>query len=214
MSDRPIETGSPFEPVFFESAAALRTWLEANHDTAPELFIGGWRKGADAGRPSVTWEQIVDEALCFGWIDSIRRSIGDGAWSQRLTPRRNGSNWSAVNVANIERLRAAGRMRAAGEAAFAARTEQRTGVYSYEQRHEARLSEQEEAVFRAAAAAWSWFAGQSRSFRAMATWWVVSAKRPETRERRLRTLIEDAAAGRRPKPLTSPGRSPGGSATV
>jgi uncharacterized protein YdeI (YjbR/CyaY-like superfamily) len=195
----PEPGATPFEPRFFETPEELRAWFEANHDTAPELFVGGWRKGA--GRPSVTWQQIVDEALCFGWIDSIRRSLPDGAWSQRLTPRRKGSNWSAVNVANVERLRAAGRMRPAGEAAFALRSEARTGVYSYEQRHELRLADDEEAAFRANAVAWSWWASQSRSSRATATYWVVSPKRPETRARRLAALIEDAAAGRKPKAI-------------
>ena len=206
MGDRGVATGSPFEPVFFETAADLRKWLEANHATAPELFVGGWRK--DAGRTSITWAEIVDEALCFGWIDGIRRSLPGGAWSQRLTPRRKGSNWSAVNVANVARLRAEGRMRPAGEAAFALRTEERTAIYSYEQRHAARLRDDEEAAFRTNAAAWAWWEAQSRSFRAIATYWVVSPKRPETRARRLATLIEDAAAGLKPKPLRPLERPP------
>jgi uncharacterized protein YdeI (YjbR/CyaY-like superfamily) len=208
VSDRASDTGSPLEPVFFEDAEALRAWLEANHETAPELFVGGWRKGS--GRTSVTWQELVDEALCVGWIDSIRRSLPDGAWSQRLTPRRKGSNWSAVNVANIERLRAEGRLRPAGEAAFAARTEAKTGVYSYEQRAEARLAAEEERAFQATPPAWAWWERQSPSFRAMATWWVVSAKRPETRAKRLATLIEDAAAGRKPKPFQPVGRAAAG----
>jgi uncharacterized protein YdeI (YjbR/CyaY-like superfamily) len=190
---------TPFEPRFFETPEELRAWLEANGATAPELFVGGWKKAA--GRPSITWQQLVDEALCFGWIDSIRRSLPNDAWSQRLTPRRKGSNWSAVNVANVERLRAEGRMRPAGEAAFALRSEARTGIYSYEQRHEARLTEAEEAALRSNVGAWTWWEAQSKAFRAMATYWVVSAKRPETRARRLATVIEDAAAGLKPKPL-------------
>ena len=208
MADRDVATGSPFEPIFFETAADLRAWFETNHETAPELFVGGSRKGS--GRTSVTWAEIVDEALCFGWIDSIRRSLPGGAWSQRLTPRRQGSNWSAVNVGNVERLRAEGRMRPAGEAAFALRTAERTGIYSYEQRHAARLADDEEAAFRENATAWAWWAGQSRSFRSIATYWVVSPKRPETRARRLATLIEDAAAGRKPKPLQPVARSKDG----
>jgi uncharacterized protein YdeI (YjbR/CyaY-like superfamily) len=205
VADEDVPTGSPFEPVFFEAATDLRAWFEANHDRASELFVGGWRK--DSGRTSGTWAEIVDEALCFGWIDSIRRSLPGGAWSQRLTPRRKGSNWSAVNVANVERLRADGRMRPAGEAAFALRSEAKTGVYSYEQRHAARLSPDEEAQLRANPEAWAWWEGQTRSFRAMATYWVVSPKRQETRARRLATLIEDAAAGRKPKPLRPATRS-------
>jgi hypothetical protein len=154
VADDPVATGSPFEPIFFETAADLRAWLAANHATAPELFVGGWRK--DTGRTSLTWHELVDESLCYGWIDGIRRSLPDGAWSQRLTPRRKGSNWSAINVANVERLRAEGRMRPAGEAAFALRSEARTGVYSYEQRAEARFTAREEARFRANTGAWAW----------------------------------------------------------
>jgi uncharacterized protein YdeI (YjbR/CyaY-like superfamily) len=108
------EPGSdPFEPRFFETPEQLRDWLDRNHATADELFVGGWRKDAGGGRPSVTWHEIVDEALCYGWIDSIRRSLPGGAWSQRLTPRRKGSNWSAINVANVARLITEGRMRPA-----------------------------------------------------------------------------------------------------
>jgi uncharacterized protein YdeI (YjbR/CyaY-like superfamily) len=208
-TDRRALTGSPFEPIFFANAIDLRDWLEANHAWAPELFVGGWRK--DAGRTGVTWQEIVDEALCYGWIDSIRRSLPGGAWSQRLTPRRSGSNWSAANVANVARLTAAGRMRPAGIAAFEARRAERTGVYSYERRREARLTDEEEATFRAADTAWRWFSDRSPSYRTAAVWWVVSARRPETRERRLRDLIEQSAAGLTPKALTPPGRRPDGS---
>jgi uncharacterized protein YdeI (YjbR/CyaY-like superfamily) len=205
VADDPVATGTPFEPIVFERPEDLRAWLEEHHATALELFVGGWRK--DTGRPSITWEQLVDEALCYGWIDGIRRSVGDGGWSQRLTPRRKGSNWSAINVANVERLRAEGRMRPAGEAAFARRSEAKTGVYSYEQRAEARFTAEEEARFRANAGAWAWWEGRSRSVRATATYWVVSAKRPETRARRLATLIADAATGLTPKPIRPVGRS-------
>ena len=125
------EPGSGSEPIFFESPEQLRDWLDANHETAPELIVGAWKKGT--GRPSVTWPQIVEEALCVGWIDSVRRSVPDDGWTIRLTPRRKGSNWSAVNVAKVAELRAAGRMRPAGEAAFAARRDDRTAVYSFEQ---------------------------------------------------------------------------------
>ncbi len=202
---------SPFEPRFFEKPEDLRAWLEANHAGADEIFVGGWKKGS--GKPSVTWEEIVDEALCYGWIDSIRRSLPNGAWSQRLTPRRKGSNWSRVNIDNVARLEAAGRMHPAGRAAFERRTEARSGAYSYEQRHEARLTEDEERAFRANDAAWSWFSARSAAVRAGAVWWVVSPKRPETRERRLASLIEESAAGRMPKALTPPGRNADGSAS-
>jgi uncharacterized protein YdeI (YjbR/CyaY-like superfamily) len=203
------EGSTPFDPRFFETAAELRSWLDANHETASELFVGGFRKSA--GRASVTWEEIVDEALCFGWIDSIRRSLPGGAWSQRLTPRRKGSNWSRVNIENVARLTAEGRMRPAGLAAFERRSEARTGVYSYEQRHEARLTDDEQSAFEANPAAWSWFAARPTGYRTAAIWWIASAKRPETRERRLASLIEESAAGRMPKALTPPGRASDGS---
>jgi len=181
------------------SRDAWRQWLCEHHASESGIWLVFHKR--HTAQPSVSYNDAVDEALCFGWIDSIRRSLPNDAWSQRLTPRRKGSNWSAVNVANVERLRAEGRMRPAGEAAFALRSEARTGIYSYEQRHEARLTEAEEAAFRSNVGAWTWWEAQSKAFRAMATYWVVSAKRPETRARRLATVIEDAAAGLKPKPL-------------
>ena len=188
---------------FFETPAELRDWLDDHHETAEELIVGAWKKST--GKPSVTWEQIVDEALCVGWIDGVRRGVPGDGWSIRLTPRRKGSNWSAVNIAKIAELRAAGRMRPAGEAAFAARTAARSAVYSYEQRKEATLEPDEEARFRGNEAAWSWFEGRPASYRTAAIYWIVSAKRPETRAKRLATLIEDSAAGRTIRPLTRPG---------
>jgi uncharacterized protein YdeI (YjbR/CyaY-like superfamily) len=153
----------------------------------------------------------VDEALCVGWIDSVRYSVDEERSRQRFTPRRKGSNWSLINIEKVARLEAEGRMRPAGRAAFERRTEARSGVYSYEQRHQARLTEDEERVFRADDAAWSWFAARPASYRTAAVWWIASAKRPETRERRLASLIEESAAGRMPKALTPPGRAPDGS---
>jgi len=182
------------EAIFFETPAALRDWLDANHDTALELFVGAWKKAT--GKPTLTWQQIVEEALCVGWIDSIRRSVPGDGWTIRLTPRRTRSIWSAVNVAKVAELRAAGRLRPAGEAAFAARRADRTAIYSFEQRDEPTLSVQEEANFRANEESWAWFAARPPSFRKQALHWVISAKRPATRARRLATLIEDSAAGR------------------
>lgn len=187
------------EAIFFETPAELRDWLDAHHESAGELFVGAWKKAT--GRPTVTWEQIVEEALCVGWIDSIRRSVPGDGWVIRLTPRRKGSIWSAVNVAKIEELRAAGRLRPAGEAAFAARREDRTAVYSFEQGRDPELTADEEARFRANDVAWAWLAAKAPSFRKQALHWVTSAKRADTRERRLATLIEDSAAGQPPKPL-------------
>jgi uncharacterized protein YdeI (YjbR/CyaY-like superfamily) len=198
-----VQSGSS-EAIFFETPAELREWLDAHHETADELIVGAWNKAT--AKPSVTWREIVDEALCVGWIDSVRRGVPGGGWTIRLTPRRPRSIWSAVNVANVERLVAEGRMRPAGLAAFEARTPERTAIYSFERAESPALEPEEEAAFRANAAAWEWFSAKAPGFRRQALHWVVSAKRPETRARRLASLIEDAAAGRPPKPLTYPGR--------
>jgi uncharacterized protein YdeI (YjbR/CyaY-like superfamily) len=193
------------KPIYFESPQQFRAWLEEHHATATEVYVGQWRK--KTGKPTLTWSEAVDEALCFGWIDGVRRSVDDERFAQRFTPRKPSSNWSAINVAKVEKLRAEGRMRAAGEAAFARRREDRTGVYSYEQRDTAALTPEEEARFRANAGAWAYFEAAPPSYRRPALWWVVSAKRPETRARRLATLIEDSAAGQRLKQLTWPRRA-------
>jgi uncharacterized protein YdeI (YjbR/CyaY-like superfamily) len=182
------------DAIFFETPAALRDWLDANHETAPELFVGAWKKATR--KPTLTWEQIVEEALCVGWIDSIRRGVPGDGWVIRLTPRRKGSIWSAVNVAKVAELRAAGRMRPAGEAAYAARRADRTAIYSFEQAADPELAADEEARFRASDAAWAWFSAKAPSFRKQALHWVISAKRAETRERRLATLIAASAEGR------------------
>ncbi len=189
------------EVRFFQTAAELREWLAANHDTADELWVGMYRKAS--GRPSVTWPEVVDEALCYGWIDGIRRRIDDTSYMNRITPRRKGSNWSAVNIRRVGELEAAGLMTDAGRRAFALRDEAKSRIYAYE--HEAsRLDDTAEATFRANAAAWSWFEGASPYYRKTAVYWVMSAKRPETRDRRLATLIEHSAKGQRVPPLTPP----------
>jgi uncharacterized protein YdeI (YjbR/CyaY-like superfamily) len=183
----------PDDAIFFTSPDELRDWFDANHETATELWLGSYKKAT--GRPTVSWSESVDEALCVGWIDSVRYSLDTERSAQRFTPRRKGSNWSAVNVAKITELRAAGRMRSAGEAAFALRRDDRTAIYSFEQAHDPSLAADDEARFRANEAAWAWFSAKAPSFRKQALHWVISAKRPETRERRLATLIEASAAG-------------------
>jgi len=182
-------------PTFFPTPADFRAWLAEHHATVPELLVGFYKK--DSGRPSITWPEAVDEALCFGWIDGVRRRIDDASYSIRFTPRRAGSIWSAVNVARVAELTAAGRMEPAGLAAFAARTEAKTAIYAYEQRSTAALSPAEEQAFRADAAAWAFFQAQAPSYQRSATWWVISAKQEATRRKRLATLIADSAAGRR-----------------
>jgi uncharacterized protein YdeI (YjbR/CyaY-like superfamily) len=188
------------DAIFFSSPAEFRAWLEEHHETASELWVGYYKKAT--GKPTMTWSEAVDEALCFGWIDGKLQRIDEERHRQRFTPRRPNSNWSAINIAKVAELRKQGRITPAGEAAFAARREDRSAVYSYERRHEAAFDAEQEATFRANKAAWTWFGEQSPSYRQMATFWVVSAKRPDTRARRLATLIECSAEGRRPPALT------------
>ena len=193
----PVER--PTDAIFFETPEQLRDWFDANHATAAELWLGSYKKAT--GKPSVSWSDAVDEALCVGWIDSVRYSLDAERAAQRFTPRRKGSNWSAINVAKIAELRSAGRLRAAGEAAFAERRDDRTAVYSFERLEDAELTAEEEARFRANEAAWAWFSAKPRSFRSQALHWVVAVKRPETRAAHLDILIEDSAAGRPIKPM-------------
>lgn len=183
---------------FFETPADLRAWFEANHETASELLLGFRKVGS--GQPSVTWPEAVDEALCVGWIDGIRRRIDDSSYSIRFTPRRKHGIWSAVNIGRIPELRSAGRMRPAGEEAFSARNEARSGVYAYE-RPRAALTDEEATAFQANAPAWAWFTAKAPSYQRTATYWIVSARKEQTRARRLRWLIDDSAAGREVPPL-------------
>jgi uncharacterized protein YdeI (YjbR/CyaY-like superfamily) len=191
------------EPTFFATPAEFRAWLERHHADARELLVGFYKKGS--GRPSITWHESVDEALCFGWIDGVRRSIDAESYSIRFTPRQRRSIWSAVNVKRAAALIELGRMTPAGLAALEARTEERSGVYSHERSRPPELEPAQRARFEADAAAWEWFQSRPPSYRRQALHWVTSAKRPETRERRLATLIADSAAGRTVKPLTRPG---------
>ena len=183
------------QATFFATPDELRAWLERNHDTAQELFVGFYKKGS--GKPSLTWSDSVDEALCFGWIDGVRRPIDDVSYAIRFTPRRSRSTWSAVNVRKVGELTRQGRMTPAGMAAFEARSEARTGIYSHEQAETPVLEPDQERRFRADKKAWAFFQAQPPSYRKTAVWLVVSAKKPETREKRLAALIADSAAGRR-----------------
>jgi uncharacterized protein YdeI (YjbR/CyaY-like superfamily) len=192
------------EPRFFATSDDFREWLQKHHASSTEVVVGFHKK--HTGRASMTWTESVREALCFGWIDGIRRSLGDDSYTIRFTPRNPGSNWSSLNVRHVEELIREGRMAPAGLAAFEARRPERTGVYAFEQRHSARLEPAQEKQFRADGAAWEFFQSQPPSYRQTAVHWVVSAKREETRSRRLAQLIEDSAAGRRLARLTPPGR--------
>ena len=191
------------EPTFFASPAEFRAWLERHHARERELLVGFHKKGS--GHPSITWAESVDEALCFGWIDGVRRSIDGDRYSIRFTPRQKRSIWSAVNIKRVGELEELGRMTPAGRKAFSRRTDDRSAVYSHEQRKHAEFEPEQQQRFMAEEAAWAWFQRQPPSYRRQATHWVTSAKRPETRERRLATLIADSAAGRTVRPLTRPG---------
>jgi uncharacterized protein YdeI (YjbR/CyaY-like superfamily) len=193
---------TPHDILFFAAPEELRDWFDANHETAGELWLGYHRKAT--GRPSVDWSQAVDEALCVGWIDGVRYRIDETTHAQRFTPRRKGSIWSAINVAKVAALTAEGRMRPAGLVAFEARTPEKTAIYSYE-RDAAAFSDEEAARFRADEAAWADWERRPPYYRKAATHWVTSAKQVATRERRLASLIEDSAAGRKPRALTPPG---------
>jgi len=187
------------QPIFFATPAEFRRWLTQHHRSERDLWVGFHKKSS--GRPSLTWPESVDEALCFGWIDGVRRTLNTESYAIRFTPRRVRSTWSTGNTRRAEELIRAGRMRLAGLRALEARNPEKSGVYSFEQRTAARLSAEAEAQFRANPAAWSFFESQPPSYRTTAVWWVVSAKREATRARRLDTLIEDSAAGRRVAPL-------------
>jgi uncharacterized protein YdeI (YjbR/CyaY-like superfamily) len=203
------------KPKFFASPAQFRTWLAAHHATETELLVGFFKKGS--GKPSLTWPESVAEALCFGWIDGVRKNVSEDAYSIRFTPRKPTSNWSAINVALIARLEEQGKLTAAGRHAFAARTRERTGVYSHERNAAARFTAEQERELRAHGAAAAFFDAQPAWYRRAASHWVISAKREETRARRLKQLIEDSAAGRTIAPLTRPaattGKTTAGNAT-
>ena len=192
------------KPKFFATPAKFRAWLEKNHACADELLVGFYKKGT--GKPSITWPESVDEALCFGWIDGVRRSVDDESYTIRFTPRRARSIWSAVNVKKAKELIALGKMKPAGMKAFEARGDDRTAIYSYEQRKASELTPDQEKHFRANAAAWSYFEAQRPSYRRTAIYWVVSAKKPETRQKRFELLVQCSAEGSWAPQLIPPGK--------
>jgi uncharacterized protein YdeI (YjbR/CyaY-like superfamily) len=191
-------------PTFFAKPALFRAWLERHHEEKTELWVGFRKKGS--GKPSITWPEAVDEALCFGWIDGIRKRLDDESYVIRFTPRTPRSHWSLVNVRRVGELTREGRMRPAGTRAFEERSESRTGLASYERTDEPTLDTAHEKRFRAEPEAWRWFGSQAASYRKAAIHWVVSAKKEETRLKRLETLIADSKRGRTVPPLTRPDR--------
>ncbi len=183
------------ETRFFETPAEFRAWLAEHHDTASEIGVVFHSKAS--GEASMTWSDAVDQALCFGWIDSVARRMNETSRVQRFTPRKPKSNWSAVNIRKVAELTARELMTPAGLAAFARREEARSRVYSYENRHLVALDAEREAMFRAHSAAWDFFGKQPPSYRQTAIYWVMNAKRDETRSKRLARLIDFSAQGRR-----------------
>jgi uncharacterized protein YdeI (YjbR/CyaY-like superfamily) len=187
------------EPTFFATPADFRAWLERHHESDSELIVGFHKRGS--GRPSITWPEAVDQALCFGWIDGVRRRIDDTSYSIRFTPRKARSTWSAVNIRRMKELVEGGLVAPAGLAAFERRADDRSAIYSYEQRKAAKLEADQERRLRADERAWAFFDAQPPSYRRAAIHWVTSAKKPETRDRRLAQLIECSAAGEPVPPL-------------
>jgi uncharacterized protein YdeI (YjbR/CyaY-like superfamily) len=187
------------KPVFFQSAAELQLWMQKHHENAEELWVGFYKKRS--GRPSITYAEAVDEALCCGWIDGVRHGIDEAAYKVRFTPRKPKSQWSTINIGRMQALIEAGRVKPAGLRRFeGAKNQPRT--YSYEQRSEARLSPADQRRFRANRSAWSFFQAQPPWYRRTSIFWVASAKKAETRQKRLAILIQDSAKGKTIAPLT------------
>lgn len=186
-------------PRFFPTRMSFRRWLARHHGSSSELWVGFWKKGS--GLPSITFPEAVGEAIRFGWIDGLRRSWNANSYMSRFSPRRDGSVWSAVNTRRAEQLIRAGRMHGAGLQAFEARDPEKSRQQSYDWTRPVTLGGEREGRFRENPPAWAFFQAQPPGYRKIATYWVVSARREETRERRFRTLVEDSAAHRRIAPL-------------
>ena len=181
------------KPRFFTTSADFRDWLAVNAASAAELLVGFYKVGS--GRPSMSWPESVDEALCVGWIDGVRKRIDDQSYQIRFTPRKATSIWSAVNIAKFEQLRAQGRITEAGARAFAHRKHEKSVVYAYEQETTAELSPQELQSFKHARSAWAFFVATPPSYKKVVLHWVTTAKRPDTRAARLASLVQACAAG-------------------
>jgi uncharacterized protein YdeI (YjbR/CyaY-like superfamily) len=190
----PAKTLKDTPPKFFASPAEWRAWLEKHHAHKQELWVGFYKR--DSGRPSITWPEGVDGALCFGWIDGVRKSVDAISYKIRFTPRKPRSIWSAININRVAELSKSGLMHSAGLAAFEKRDDDRSAIYAYEQRKTAKLPALFEKKFRERAVAWKFFRSQPPWYQRTSTYWVISAKREETRLKRLATLI-DCSAGKR-----------------
>lgn len=181
------------KPRFFKTPTELRAWFTAHHESHTEFHVGFYKRGS--GKPSITWPESVDEALCVGWIDGVRRSIDEVSYTIRFTPRKKKSIWSAVNIKRAEELAKLGLMRPAGLMAYAAREERRSGIYAYEQRTE-KLPDPYASIFKKDRAAWKFYQTMPPWYRKTTGWWIVSAKKEETRLKRLATLMEHCGSKR------------------
>jgi uncharacterized protein YdeI (YjbR/CyaY-like superfamily) len=182
------------KPIFFANASEFRKWLEDNHQIEPEVFVGYYK--VSTKKISMTWSESVDEALCFGWIDGIRRSIDEESYCNRFTPRNPKSNWSAVNIKKVEELVSKGKMMPAGLIAFERRTENKSAVYSYENRPE-KLDPDLEILLQENSAAWIFFQAQSPSYKKTIYYWVMSAKQKATQIARLEKLVAFSESGKK-----------------
>jgi len=194
-----LKEGTLDNPRYFPTPADFRAWLEKHHDKVDVQWVGFYKK--DSGKPSITWPESVDEALCFGWIDGLRKSHDDESYKIRFTPRKPTSNWSKRNMERIAEMIRLKRMRPPGMRAYKARLEHKTAVYSFEQREDSKFTTEFEKRFKANRKAWKNFQSMPPGYIRTATFWVMDAKREETRIKRLQTLIEDSENGVRVKPL-------------
>lgn len=182
------------EPVFFADKTEFRKWLEQNHDKEKELLVGFYKKGT--GRENMTWSDSVDVALCFGWIDGVRRSIDSESYYNRFTPRRAGSNWSKINIDKVEALKRQGLMHPSGLEAYEKRKKHKSGVYSYEN-YPVQLPPELEQLFRKNKKAWSFYEKQAPSYRKIICRWIMDGKQEATRLRRLDKAIAASAEGKK-----------------
>jgi uncharacterized protein YdeI (YjbR/CyaY-like superfamily) len=192
------------KPEFFVNPSEFRAWLARHHDKSEELWVGLYKKNSK--KPSITWPEAVDAALCFGWIDGVRKGIDEISYANRFTPRKPRSTWSAINIKKVKELTKLGLMHEAGLEAFQARTKDKSGIYSYEQRSNLKLDPPYDKKLRTDKKAYEFFRTQAPWYQRTSIFWVMSAKKEETRQRRLATLIACSRDGKPIKPLTRPDR--------
>jgi uncharacterized protein YdeI (YjbR/CyaY-like superfamily) len=192
-------------PEFFATPSKLRTWLARNHHKTGEVWVGFYKK--KSGKANITWPEAVDAALCFGWIDGVRKSIDEISYAIRLTPRKPGSTWSVINIKKAQALIKLGLMHPSGLQAFQLRAKERSGIYSYEQRQNLKLDREYEKKLRTSKRAYDFFRAQSPWYQRTSIFWIMSAKKEETRRNRLAALIQCSQEGRPVKPLARPDRS-------